>query len=108
MAISSHYTQTAAIERLEDVLGEEDAPTGKKEYTAHLTLPCSLPQPMSDAYSQDIQGGFGKEFLVFCPIADIEEGDLVTINEQKYRIAGLESHTGRGANSHTELRLRLF
>lgn len=96
------------VERLADILDYDGDPSGKTNYQAHLTLKCSIPQPLSDSHSQDIQGGFGKEYLVFCPIADLRDDDLVTIDEKKYRISGLESFEGFGSNEHTELRLRIF
>jgi hypothetical protein len=108
MAIAQRFTKNAIITRLTDVLGYDDIETGKQEYREHIAIACSIPQPLSDSHSGDIQGGFGKEYIIFTPLADIQDNDLVTIEDKQYRIAGLERFEGFGANEHMELRLRIF
>lgn len=99
--ISNHYDKTAAVERLAAVAGN------KKSFAAHLTSVDCLIQPLTDEVSQDMTGGFGKDFLMLSAIVDIAEGDRVIIAAEEYRVMGTEA-LNFGKNPHRETRLRIF
>jgi hypothetical protein len=99
--LSSHYDKTARIDRLTATIGN------KKEFTTHLaSVPCLI-QPLDDAASQDIPGGFGRDMLMISAIVDIAEGDRVIIDTEEYRVVGTEA-LDFGGNPHRETRIRIF
>jgi hypothetical protein len=99
--IGDYYDKTASVERLATVEGN------KKTFAPHLaSVPCHI-QPLSDEVSQDMTGGFGKDFLMLSAIVDIAEGDRVIIDAEEYRVIGTEA-LHFGINSHRETRLRIF
>lgn len=101
MSIENHYDKTATVERLATVEGN------KKAFSAHLASVSCLIQPLTDEVSEDMAGGFGKDFLMLSPIVDIAEGDRVIIGEEEYRVMGTEA-LNFGNNQHRETRLRIF
>lgn len=99
--LSSHFDKTARVDRLTTTTGN------KKEFTTHIaSLPCHI-QPTDDQISQDIAGGFGKDFLMFSGAADIIEGDRVIVGSDEYRVVGTEAFNFNG-RSHRETRIRIF
>jgi hypothetical protein len=105
--LESHFTKTARVDRLTTVLDEEDEPTAKKDYQTHIaSLACHL-QPLDPTITQDIPGGFGKNFLMLSAAADIDEGDRVIIEGDEYRVIGTEQLTFNG-KSHQETIIRIF
>lgn len=102
MPINSQYNETVAVKRLADVEG-----TNKQSFSTHIaSLACTI-QPLDAQLSQDIEGGFGKDWLMFCPAADIQEGDRIIRGAKEYRITGIESLSFMG-NSHMEVSIRIF
>jgi hypothetical protein len=99
--ISDYYDREAEVSRLSTVTGYKQA------FTPYLSsLPCHI-QPIQDAFSQDMGGGFGKDFMMFCDLADVVEGDRVVIGGLEYRVMGLSRHSFRD-HEHMEVRLRVF
>ena len=99
--IADYYDQTARIDRLETTTGN------KKSFTTHIeSLRCHI-QPLDPQITGDIEGGFGKNFLMFSESADIREGDRVFIDDKEYRITSTENLSFRG-NSHQETIIRIF
>lgn len=104
--IGFQYNETVAVKRLADV-----PDTNKREYGTHIaSLACHI-QPLDPQISTDIEGGFGKDWMMFCDTADIAEGDRVirTVNsvEKEYRVTGIESYDFMG-NPHMEVSIRIF
>lgn len=101
--LQNHYTKTARVERLMTVDSSD-----KQEFATHIeSLPCHV-QPFTDSFTGDIEGGFGKEFLMFCNVADIEQGDRVIIDDEEYRVMSEETFQFRRMDKHMELRIRIF
>src|SRR3954466_7587627 len=99
--LDSHFDKTARIDRLATTTGN------KKEFVAHIdSLACHI-QPIDPSITQDIPGGFGKDFLMFSGDADIIEGDRVFIDDKEYRLTGTESLTFNG-KTHRETIIRIF
>jgi len=105
--LESFYTKTARVDRLTTVLDDEDQPTAKRDYTTHIaSLACHV-QPLDDTITQDIPGGFGKNFLMFSAVADIIETDRVIIDSVEYRVIGTEA-LSVGDKPHQETIIRIF
>jgi hypothetical protein len=101
MSLRISYNKTATVERM--VLDGSDV----MSYEPHLiNLPCHI-QPNTGSLGQDIEGSFGKEWLMICDQADIIEGDRVTINGDVYRVTAVEQHDFLD-HKHTEVILRIF
>jgi hypothetical protein len=105
-SIELQFNETVEVQRLADVVG-----TNKKNFSTIIeSLSCHI-QPLDPSFSQDIPGGFGKEFLMFCETADVREGDRVyrTLNEEtlEYRVTGVEKYDFVGHN-HMEVTIRIF
>lgn len=104
--IESQYNETVTVNRLTDI-----ADSNKRGYTEHIaSLKCCV-QPLDNSISQDIEGGFGKEFLMFCEPADIQEGDRIMRDHggdtKEYRVTAVESLDFLG-NPHMEVNIRIF
>lgn len=104
--IEHQYNETVVIKRLADVVD-----TNKREFSTHIAAVSCCIQPLDQQISADIEGGFGKDFLMFCGTEDIAEGDRVirTVNatEKEYRVTGVESFDFMG-NPHMEISIRIF
>jgi hypothetical protein len=106
--IESQFTETVQVHRLVDVPG-----TNKKAFAIHIaSLRCAI-QPLEADTTQDIPGGFGKSFLMFCPVVDLKEGDRIIrdVDEsgdgREYRVVASESFDFQG-QSHMEVIIRIF
>jgi hypothetical protein len=98
--IADHYNSTAIVKRLTG--------TTKKTYTTHLaSVPC-LVQSRDESITEDINTAFGKNFLMFCDVADIIESDRVVIDSKEYRIVGIKTFGDSPYNKHLEIVLRIF
>lgn len=101
--IENNYNQTIDVQRLATVSGN------KKAYSAHLSdVDCHI-QPLDPSISQDIEGGFGKDKLMFCAVADIQEGDRVIHGSDTYKVVGIEKFDQfKKRSHHMEVILRIF
>lgn len=106
--INTEYNEKVDVERLSII---ED--TNKKEFTTHLSdVNCAI-QPLEPQISQDIDGSFGKDFLMFCEVVDIKEGDRIVRNPDQsgggevYRVTAVESLSFRNQD-HMEIQIRIF
>ncbi len=96
--LSTLFDKVAAIERLSAGV--------KKTYQTLSTIPCHL-QPISGDTTGDIQGGYGKDWLMISGESDIREGDRATIDGKAYRVTSTELLSFAG-HSHRETTLRAF
>src|SRR6185503_7599772 len=100
--LDSHFDKTARVDRLTLIPS-----TAKKDYQIHIaTLACHI-QPLYPSITQDIPGGFGKNFLMFSPAADIVEGDRIFIDTEEYRVIGTDRLNFNG-RPHQETIIRIF
>lgn len=104
--IEDQYNEGVAVKRLTDI-----ADTNQQEFTEHIAdVPCCI-QPLDGQISSDIEGGFGKDWLMFCAPADIREGDRIirTVNaeEKEYRVTSVESLDFM-SHPHMEVSIRIF
>lgn len=85
--------------------------TNKKSFQTKLSsLSCHI-QPLDGAETADIQGGFGKDYMMFCETDDVKEGDRVmrTVESEtlEYRVTAIEKYDFKG-ESHMEVTIRTF
>lgn len=104
MSIERHYNKTATTKRM---MATDDS-SGFQELETVLTdLACHV-QPLEDSISPDITGGFGKDFLMFCAIVNLKEGDRVFIDNDEYRVVSMEKLRYMGQPKHIEARIRIY
>jgi len=102
MSISQFFDNTINIYRLGDTTGEADT----ESWASHLSdVSCQI-QPLDDAFAEDLEGSNGKDFLMFCSVVDVKQGDKIIDGSVEYLVAGVESYSWQGF-SHMELRIRL-
>jgi hypothetical protein len=98
--IEDNFDKFVDVKRLMDDSGNTET------YDDHIDdLPCTI-QPLDESYSQDIDGNFGKDSLMFCDVADILEGDRIVDGATEYKVIGVESFEFLGQPRHMELRIR--
>lgn len=101
--IENHYDKLATITRMETIVG-----TNKQALEdIFIDIPCHT-QPLQDSFSEDIEGGYGKDFLMFTKNRDIKQGDRATIDGNEYRVMSIERYEFLGRVKHMECRIRLF
>jgi len=102
MSIEKFYNKSVEVYRLAD----DDSGYGEV-YALHLAeVNCGI-QTLDDRFNEDIEGSFGKDFLMMCGVVDIKEGDRVIDGEVEYRVVGVEVYD-MGNNPHIELIIRTF
>ena len=100
MAIQDQYNNMVTVQRVIDDSGNTEV------YDDHIVdLPCVI-QPFDDSYNQDIDGNFGKEWLMFCDVNDILEGDRIVDGVIEYKVVSVESFEFLGKVRHMECRIR--
>lgn len=101
MPIAQFFDNEVTIQRLEDT-----ADTDNQAWGAHLTEVACQIQPLDDSFSEDLEGSYGKDFVMFCAVIDVKQGDKIIDNSVEYIVQGVESYSWQGF-SHMELRIRL-
>jgi len=98
--IEDNYDKIVKTQRLTDESGDTES------YDDFITdLACTI-QPLDESYSQDIDGNFGKDWLMFCKVSDILEGDRIVDGADQYKVIGVESFNFLGQPRHIECRIR--
>lgn len=100
MSIEKNYNKIIDTQRLEDESGNVES------YQDYLSDIGCMIQPLDDAFSEDLDGNFGKDYLMFCGICDILEGDKIIDGADEYKVSAVEKFV-HGRNSHLELRIRM-
>jgi len=101
--IESNYNQNVSVQRLTTVTGN------KKDYQDHIERVVCHIQALESKITQDIEGGFGKDKLMFCAVQDIEEGDRVIHGSDTYRVVGVEKYNNfLKRSNHMEVIIRIF
>jgi hypothetical protein len=80
------FTSNISTKRLTNVLG-----TDNQDWQTNLTsVNCNI-QPLDDNYSEDLEGSYGQDFLMFCNPVDIIIGDKIVEETNEYLVNGLRS-----------------
>lgn len=99
-----NFEKSVDVQRLSP---ETESGDDRESYAAHLTgVACHI-QPIDDSYSEDLDGSFGKESLMFCETHDIENGDRIIDGEIEYKVIGIKKFNFMG-DTHMELRIRQY
>jgi hypothetical protein len=107
MSIQNTYDETVRVDRLQ---ATESGDAGEEDYGVHINnLQCTI-QPLDESFTEDITGQFGKDWTLYCNIADILEGDRIVNGDDEYRVVGVETfpHEMAGDDAHMELRIREY
>lgn len=102
--ISQHYNFTFTTERLGDI-----AYTDKEVYIENETGFRGVLQPLEVTLSQDLDGSYGKDFLLItCLNYDIKIKDRIIDEEtdDSYIVVGVRKNMFTGRNDHLEILLR--
>lgn len=102
--ISDKFDRTVKVERLEPANVE-----GQEEYAESIAELDCLIQPLEDSFTEDIEGNFGKDSVLFCEFADILEGDRIVDDGsgKSYKVVGVEKFDFEG-DEHMEIKIREF
>jgi hypothetical protein len=99
--IEALFDKTVDVYRL---AAEDESPNDTEDYAAFLSgVACNI-QPVDDSFREDMIGGYIKEFLMFCPVCDIQEKDRIVDGYDTYIVSGVKSFSLLG-QSHMELRI---
>lgn len=98
--INDYFDLTVNTERLTAISG-----TDSEDWQANLTdVACQI-QPLEDSPGSDLDGSYGKDFLMFCNEVDIIEGDKIVNGSDEYIVKGKRIYDFVG-ESHLELIIR--
>ena len=98
--ISEFYDKTVSTKRLSATTG-----TDNESYQTNLaSVSCHI-QPLDEGFLPDMSGSYGKNFLMFCEVVDIKQGDIVVDGSVEYLVEGVESLSFEG-ETHLELAIR--
>ena len=100
MSIERNYNKIVGTKRIEDESGNVES------YQDYLSGVDCMIQALDESFSEDLDGNFGKDYLMFCGICDILEGDKIIDDDAEYKVSGVEKFV-HGRNSHLELRIRM-
>lgn len=98
--IQNFFDATCDTYRITGITG-----TDNEQFELKLEdISCHI-QPLDDVPNEDLDGSAGKDFVMFCPVKDIIEGDKVISGGIEYLVRGIEKYDFMG-ESHLELRIR--
>lgn len=102
MGITDNYNSTVDVSRIAITSG------AKKSFTSHLSdISCHI-QPLTAEYASAGDFIFGKDWLMFSPVVDIQEGDRVDNGTNTFRVISVEALQYQGRQNHLEVVLRVF
>lgn len=100
--IAADLDKTVDVHRL-----DADESGNGESFALHIeNLPCHI-QPLDESFGTDIEGSYGKDYLMFCEQADILQGDRIVHGSDKYLVVGFEQYHFMD-DDHMELRIRRF
>lgn len=99
MSIDRNYNKIVNTQRMQDDSGNTES---YQDYL--ISIDCMF-QPLDESFTEDLDGNFGKDSIMFCGILDILEGDRIIDGPDIYRVAGVEKFD-HGRNAHMEVRIR--
>jgi hypothetical protein len=101
--ISDYYNKTVSTKRLADITA-----TDKEDYQTYIATLSCLIQPLSETFQEDLEGSTGKDYVMFCGVADILEGDRVIDGTDEYSVVGLKRYSDKNAEHHLEVIIRRY
>jgi len=100
--LQTTYNETVKTQRFEAESGSDIE--GYEDFI--LSVPCCI-QPIDEQPTEDPDGSFGMNSLMFCDDYDIKIGDNIVRDEENYRVIGLKRHSFMG-HIHLEIVIRLY
>lgn len=102
--LAREFNKKVQIERLSEVAGTE-----KEQYLSHISdVECFI-HPSDESFNEDMTGSFGKDYLMFCEVLDIKEGDKIIDGVTEYRVIGVENYPEFiDSAQHLEVIIRKF
>jgi hypothetical protein len=96
-----YFDKTISTKRLTDITG-----TDNQDWQTNLaSVNCNI-QPLDDGFSEDLEGSYGRDYLMFCDLVDILEGDKIVEDDVEYLVKGIRRFEVMNF-SVLELRIRL-
>ena len=101
--IEKNFNKSVTVQRVDDF------ESGDGEYYANYlsNVKCHM-QPLDESYNEDLSGSFGKDYIMYCLVQDILEGDRIVDGSDTYRVVGVKSFEFLGQSRHMEIRIRKF
>lgn len=100
--IDSDLDKSVDVHRL-----DPDESGNGESFALHIeNLPAHI-QPLDESFATDIEGNYGKDYLMFCEQADILQGDRIIDGANVYLVVGFEQYNFMDDN-HMEVRIRRF
>jgi hypothetical protein len=97
-ALKTTYNEIIKTQRFEVESGSDIE--GYEDYI--LSIPCCF-QELDDYPSEDMDGNFGKNYLMFCDDWDIKEMDnIIRENGDELKVVGMKRYSFMG-HSHLEI-----
>ncbi len=96
MPISQFFDKTVDTYRLADTADTDNqAWVVNLNKTAQTGVKCNI-QPLDDAYGEDLESSYGKDFVMFSEIADIKQGEKIVDGSVEYMVQGVEIYDWQG------------
>jgi len=98
--IESLFDKIVDVYRLSDDESPDDIDT--ESYAVHLTAVACNIQPLDDSYRESLNGGYEKDYRMFCGDCDITEKDRIVDGLDEYEVSGVRRYSLIG-DSHLQL-----
>ena len=86
MSKQPYFTKTVTTKRITDIAG-----TDNQDWQDNLSgIICNI-QPLDDSFNEDLEGSYGKDYLMHTDIADIIVGDKIVDGTDEYLVKGVRS-----------------
>ena len=80
------FTINISTKRLTAITGKDN-----QDWQVSLaSVDCNI-QPLDSSYNEDLEGSYGKSYLMFCDPVDIVEGDKIVSGTTEYIVKGVKS-----------------
>lgn len=101
--ITDYYNKIVSTKRLTDI-----TTTDREDYQTYIATLSCLIQPLSETFQEDLEGSTGKDYVLFCGVADILEGDRVIDGTDEYSVVGLKRYSDKNGEHHLEVIIRKY
>lgn len=101
--ITDYYNKVVKTKRLTDITG-----TDKEDYQDFIIELACLIQPFVDSYQEDLDGSVGKDYVMFCEVADVVEGDRIIDGTDEYSVVGVKRYSDKNGEHHLEAIIRIY
>ena len=80
------FVTNISTKRLTKITGKDN----QDWQTCLASVDCNI-QPLDSSYNEDLEGSYGKDYLMFCDVVDIIEGDKIISGSTEYIVKGVKS-----------------